>query len=183
MKKSLLAIFAAATLMSSQIQASHYPVGNVTFNGSVSDTTCRVYVVVTDSRTDEISRPGSSTLITFPPLAPSTFGGINQGPQHNFRLGFSCPGLVSINTMFSGTADTTNSQAFANVGSATGVALYLLDSMGARFIPNQPTTGFPIVMDGAYNSEIIVTAQLIQTTVTEPTSGTVTVYATVNMVY
>ncbi len=185
MKKSLLATLVATVLTTGPVHAANYPAGTVTLNGLVSDTTCNVF-----ANSNNISTSGSNTTVIFAPLAASAFGGINQGPQQNIDLGFSdCPeSITSLNLMFAGTADADNPEAFANSagsGSATGVAVVLQRGYPAPtvFVPNQTATNSPVAIDASRQGGLALSAQLIQTTVTEPTSGPVIVYATVNMVY
>ncbi len=179
MKKSLLITLVLANLMSGRLQATNYPSGNVSFTGEIMVSTCNFML-------------GASNPIVFSPLAPGDFGGINQGPWQGFDISFgNCPpNVTSLDLMFSGTADANNPQAFANSttsGSATGVAVYLGSGNGVSgipFTPNQPTTNSPITIDPLSGwGAMGVFAQLIQTTIAEPTPGTVTAYATVNVVY
>ncbi len=186
MHKTFLKTFTALAMTSGLAQAVNYPAGTVTFNGSVSSTTCRVNVNASD-----ISSRGSNTTVVFPPLAPSAFGGINQGPQRSFDLNFStCPANVTdMDLMFSGTADADNPQAFANStgnGFATGVAVLVQKTYpgpSLTFQPNQASTNLPVAFNASGNASIEITTTLLQTTNTEPTPGSVLAYATVNMIY
>ncbi len=191
MKKNLLALLVAATAFG-QAQATGYPAGNVTFNGSLSDTTCLVSINPQGVAVySDISRPGQNAVVTFPALAPSAFGGINQGPQQIFDLNISNCGAslvgTGMNLMFSGTADVNNPQAFANsTGSATGVAVLLQEAITGTqtFSPNQASTNLPLTIGSTWQGNTInMTATLIQTTNVVPTPGTVTAYATVHMIY
>ncbi len=179
MKYVIFGAFTVVALALSSAQAANYPAGTVNFSGSLLEGTCSVSVSGTD-----ISLPGSSTTVTFPVTAASAFGGLNQGPVQSFMLDIgNCPGPVTaLNLIFAGAVDADNSNAFANStgsGTATGVAVLLTDKYGSIFVPNQASSPYNI----AGNTGITVNAQLLQTRVTEPTDGSVTVNATLQMLY
>ncbi len=178
MKKNLLAILTAAVLTSGMAQATNYPAGSVTLNGSVVGTTCTFTLTGTGA---------SGNTFTLPPVPVSTFTGINtEAGQTDFNVDLNNCGTLSVaQLMFSGTADSNQTDSFVNAATstpATGVAIRLKSAAsGNTFSPNIGTN------DGAglINNSVTLyfRSQYVQTTATLPTEGNVLTNATLNLIY
>ncbi len=176
-KKNLLAILTAAVLTSGMAQATNYPAGSVTLNGSVVGTTCIFSLTGTGA---------SANTFTLPPVPVSAFSGINtEAGQTYFDVNLSnCGTISSAGLMFSGAADSDQADAFENTATstpATGVAVRLRSALGYIFPPNVLTGGTGAFGNGAITLHF--TSQYVQTTATFPTDGNVLANATLNLVY
>ncbi len=178
MKKNLLAALIATTLISGLAHATHYPAGNVTFNGTLSATTCVVALAGAST---------SGMTVDIGTVSTSAFTGQNsEAGATNFKVDVTgCPGSngSSITLMFAGSADSSLSDAFANTastGAATGVAVRLKEFM-YPITPGQNTPVGHGLSGGA--TYITLSAQMVQTTATTPTTGAVRATPILNIVY
>ncbi len=181
----LLATLTILALTSGLAHATHYPAGNVTFNGSVAGTTCQI-----DIDGSDISTTGHNATVAFlsPPVDAGSFGGQGQGPDQDFILNVTNCNVSNINLMFSGTPDANNSSAFANStapGSATGVAVALRETLTSYpLLPGQnSTSSFSLDTQPNHVTFIRLTAKLLQTTAATPTAGNVTVNTVMSIIY
>ncbi len=182
MKKSLLAVITSAILVSGQGQATDYPLGNVTFNGSVSGGTCTFTLS---------GQSTSGTTVTLPIVPVSSFTGLRSAAgRTSFSLNISgCENAVyndNIQVVFHGTAESVQiSDAFKNAAStnpATGIALRMIDGISLNPVtPNNAAAAAITLTNGAFNYPMAV--EYLQSTTVAPTEGNVLVNSTVYISY
>ncbi len=189
MKKTLLATLTATALTSLFVQATNYPAGTVTFNGSVSGTTCSIAVGGVNTT--------AGVTVVLDPVTPGSFSGAGSiSPPKSFTLDVTnCSGITggALRLNFSGPTDQARANAFANTastGAATGVAVVLGEG---PVMPGMNWTGLVLAAntDSATqyspgpggNISIPMHAGLLQTAAAIPTAGAVLANTTLNIVY
>ncbi len=169
MKKKRLFTLTIAVLTSGITQATNYPAGPITFNGSLSDTTCNVILNGTAGNT-----------VTLPPVPTSAFTGLNtEAGLTHFNLSLDCGGLYAQQLIFDGTADSNQPDSFANNATNTPAA-----DLSVRLKSDAGYTISPGTSAGGMGTGLMfLNAQYVQTTAVTPKEGNVSVLAAMILVY
>ncbi len=176
MKMHTIATLIAATVTFGTAQAINYPAGNVTFNGSLSSTTC----------TFNLSGQGTtSSTVTLPivPLTPFTNTGDVAGPTaFDLNITNCNASMNNMEIMFDG-QQYNQTEFFSNTAAsnpATGIGLLLMHYN--PFYTMSPRRTFPVTLMGGAVT-VPLTAWYVQLDSIQPTSGNVFVSTVLNVVY
>ncbi len=186
MKINTIATLIAATITFGTAQAINYPAGNVTFNGSLSSTTCAF----------NLSGQGTAgNTVTLPsvPLTPFTNTGAVAGPTpFNLNISNCDTAITGIQIMFDGQR-YNQTEFFANTAAsnpATGIGVLLQGGVIGQttytLVPGiVPHASYWYSMTGGVpHAPIPLIASYVQLDGTiQPISGNVFVNTVLNVVY
>ncbi len=181
MKKYRLGAFVAAIITFSPAWATDYPAGNVTFNGSLSSTTCTVSLSGQTVVGNTVTLPFVS-VAAFPPVTGDIYGGSHAPFLLNIQ---NCNNSIgSLQIMFEGQVDPAYSYRFMNTATtnpATNIGLLLVNQGNFVLSPNQPSPVLGLT-GGAVSLPLDAVYMQINQAVA-PTEGRFLVSTTLNIVY
>lgn len=169
-KKAGVAAFISSALMAASVNAFAADTIQVTVDGDIVETTCTI-----DQKTDGVAIDLGKVLV-------ADFPGVGEaGASKDVSLDFTgCADGIKPVVSAQGEVNPDNDQAYKNTADATGVGVQLksdatvLDAAGLNTVPVTIASG---------EGSMPLTASMIQTTATAPSTGHVNSVVTLNVVY